>query len=47
MAEVEKEEYQFPDEAENKGTEEKVNIEAESNELQIEIEDDTPVDDLS
>jgi hypothetical protein len=45
MAEVEKEDFQFPDEVENKSSEEKVNVEAESNELQIEIEDDTPLED--
>ena len=46
MAEVEKEEYQFPDEAPQKSTEEKIEIHDEANnELQIDIEDDTPVED--
>lgn len=46
MAEIQKEEFQFPDEAENKKPEEKIEIHEEaSNELQIEIEDDTPPED--
>jgi hypothetical protein len=46
MAEVEKEEYQFPDEAPEKKTEEKIEIHDEvNNELQIDIEDDTPPED--
>ena len=46
MAEVEKEEYQFPDEVPQKSTEEKIEIHDEANnELQIDIEDDTPVED--
>lgn len=46
MAEVEKEEYQFPDEAPQKSTEEKIEIHDEANnELQIDIEDDTPLED--
>jgi hypothetical protein len=45
MAEVEKEDFQFPDEVETKSSEAKANVEAENNELQIEIEDDTPLED--
>jgi len=46
MAEMQKEEFQFPDEAENKKPEAKIEIhEDASNELQIEIEDDTPPED--
>jgi hypothetical protein len=46
MAEEQKEEYQFPDEVVEKKTEEKIEIHDEANnELQIDIEDDTPVED--
>jgi len=46
MAEMQKEEFQFHDEAENKKPEAKIEIhEDASNELQIEIEDDTPPED--
>jgi hypothetical protein len=39
MAEFEKEEFKFPDEIEN------VEIESSGNEIDIEIEDDTPEED--
>jgi hypothetical protein len=42
MPEFEKEEFKFPDEVENKA---EVAVEAEGDEIQIEIEDDTPVAD--
>lgn len=46
MAEMQKEEYTFPDEEVSKKPEEKLEVQEEaSNELQIEIEDDTPPED--
>ena len=45
MAEMEKVEFEFPDEKEAKAQEEKVDI--NSPDFEIEIEDDTPPEDLS
>jgi hypothetical protein len=42
MADIEKEEFKFPDEDQGKPVEDKIEIETEGSDLEIEIEDDTP-----